>query len=225
MDAFERARWRRYRQPRDRDRFAAGAMLLRQSASYLTGLTEADLRVDRSCACGLQHGRPQLVGTGLTASVSHSGDRAVVALMQDGRVGVDVECLGRTRWADVTSHVRAVSEPEPRTHSDFLRSWVRKEAVVKALGTGLRTDPRLVDVAPHSGFATLGGEQEGMTLHDLTLGHGYLGCIAVQSQTPYALDITEVNLTTAGRIQPKAFTSRVDGADPGQPPRAASTPS
>ncbi len=88
---------------------------------------------------------PEHNGT-VEVSVSHSGDWVLVAATRDHAIGVDVErvdpdldhlAVGRLVLRDEElAELTAVAEPDRA--SWFTRCWVRKEAVVKALGLGLR---------------------------------------------------------------------------------------
>lgn len=77
------------------------------------------------------------------ASVSHGRGLVAVAASVDGPVGVDVETrrpfgtagLAR-RWFDPAELAWLADRPDPL--AGFLQLWTAKEAVGKALGTGLR---------------------------------------------------------------------------------------
>ena len=57
-----------------RAQFTVAAALLRLVVAPLTAQATDRVVVDRSCpSCGRHHGRPRLPGTGLDASISHSG--------------------------------------------------------------------------------------------------------------------------------------------------------
>lgn len=78
---------------------------------------------------------------GVSLSRARSEDLGVVAVCVGGQVGVDIEGAGDAAFAgfdDVALH------PDERCADDDERTrlWVRKEAVLKAHGTGLVTDPR-----------------------------------------------------------------------------------
>ena len=139
LDGSERERCRRYRVDADRDRFTLAAVLLRVAAGQATGDDASAVVVDRTCGtCGDPHGRPRLPGTGLEASISHSGDVVVVAVTPAGPVGVDVEQVAGTDHTDLVSTVCTGSEQRHlRTAADFYSYWTRKEAVLKATGEGL----------------------------------------------------------------------------------------
>ncbi|WP_462417467.1 4'-phosphopantetheinyl transferase family protein [Kytococcus sp. Marseille-QA3725] len=115
-------------------------------ATAVTGVE--GLTLTRACPrCGSdQHGRPVLLGTAETF-VSLSRPRtpgpAVVAVCVGSAVGVDVENAGAAAFEgfdDLALHPRErCADDDART-----RLWVRKEALLKAHGTGLSTDPRAV---------------------------------------------------------------------------------
>jgi 4'-phosphopantetheinyl transferase len=83
--------------------------------------------------------------SGLSFNVSHSGEIGLFAFTTGAQVGVDVEVAGRPRdalalaartlGADTAAHLQRL-EPAER-QQEFLREWVRHEAVLKCLGTGL----------------------------------------------------------------------------------------
>src|SRR3546814_6922343 len=92
------------------------------------------------------NGCPQVPGTGLNTSLSHSGTAVAIALTGAGAIGVDIEPASRARGLlDLASRIchpielTALSAmPEPAREAALLRLWVRKEALLKALGVGLR---------------------------------------------------------------------------------------
>lgn len=90
--------------------------------------------VNHRCAhCGSTvHGQPWSpeVG-GLSISVV---DGCVLAARGDASLGIDHERVSATVADEVVRH--------PKDRGDALRLWVRKEAVLKATGQGLRVDPR-----------------------------------------------------------------------------------
>ncbi|MDE3128935.1 MAG: 4'-phosphopantetheinyl transferase superfamily protein [Gemmatimonadota bacterium] len=114
-------------------------------AKYL-GQPAPDITIRRS-----PRGKPQVVPrdgeTPLHFSVSHSGDHMLVAITRTDDVGVDLERM--TRLADVEriaarffsrgEYDGLLGLPREQRADAFFRAWVRKEAVVKALGTGIAT--------------------------------------------------------------------------------------
>jgi 4'-phosphopantetheinyl transferase len=118
------------------------------AARYL-GCSPGSVRVTRS-----QTGKPELDRPGLAVSLTHSADVVLVAVAAGGEVGVDAELLrpDAAGWT-LVDHALTVSErarleavPEADQGASFLRTWSRKEAILKAAGTGLGIDPREVDL-------------------------------------------------------------------------------
>ncbi|GII99779.1 4'-phosphopantetheinyl transferase [Sediminihabitans luteus] len=137
----ERTRLARYRRVADQERFATGRTLLRAVLGAARGTDPARVRIDVAPP-GPTHGRPT-TPDGPDFSLAHAGDVVLVALL-DGppgaRVGVDVEEV-----AAVVSHLDDLSDAVPAAErptsgwsaETFTRAWVRREAVLKAVGCGL----------------------------------------------------------------------------------------
>jgi len=99
-------------------------------------------------------GRPSLADDahGLDFNVTHSGDLLLVAVTRGGVLGVDVECLRHDvdhsgvgkRFFSHSERKRLARAPDP--HAAFFRCWTRKEALLKARGTGLTTPLHQFDV-------------------------------------------------------------------------------
>lgn len=135
---------RSFRVEADRERLALGAVLLRLVLSSKLGEEPRSVPLLRRCAaCGTSaHGRPY-VPDGMTGvSVSHSGQIVVACIAGSGDVGIDVETSSLASFADLgpesilSTRERASYESSP-TPSQLRRTWVRKEAVLKATGQGL----------------------------------------------------------------------------------------
>jgi 4'-phosphopantetheinyl transferase len=153
----EQRRAGRYRQRVDRLRSLTGAWLLRAAVAAQTGDRPGEVLVDRTCTdCGQQHGRPRLpANSGIEVSVSHAGERVAVALTRLGEVGVDVEFTPLTTHFDrdlaentLSSWELAHLDGSGHPGADFHRLWVRKEALLKATGHGLRMPMSRVEVSP-----------------------------------------------------------------------------
>ena len=98
-----------------------------------------------------EHGKPSLDGHFLAGSrafdfnVSHSGGALLFAIARDQALGVDIETQRRRRPVpELARRFFAAEEAsalagldEPLRQMAFLRLWSCKEAVVKALGSGI----------------------------------------------------------------------------------------
>ena len=144
LDAEERQRASRLRQPKHRDRFIlAHSQLRRVLAQYLHQSPES---IE---FCRGARGKPAILCRGggeppLQFNLSHSGDAALIGVSRCP-VGVDVEQL-RTLTDSLSMAQRFFSEKEfiflQSLHESeraiaFLKHWVCKEAYVKATGDGL----------------------------------------------------------------------------------------
>jgi 4'-phosphopantetheinyl transferase len=162
----ERERVGRLRRADARDRMIVAWALTRALLGPIIGEAPAAVAVERRCErCGARdHGKPRLAdaSAGLHFSLSHSGDHVAVALSRAGAVGVDVECLKpgmdyrSLHRRTLTAAEAAALEAAGDRPFDFLRTWVRKEAVTKAIGTGVATPfDSFAVAAPHLPAALL----------------------------------------------------------------------
>ncbi|MCB9834343.1 MAG: 4'-phosphopantetheinyl transferase superfamily protein [Planctomycetes bacterium] len=138
----ERTRAARLLDPGRRRRFiAARAFLRRELAAYLgEGRSPASLRF----AYG-PLGKPELVAGGAAFNLAHSDDLVALALARGGRLGIDLEVDRRRhdlaalarRFLGVEERAQ-LADLDPDDHDRaVLRIWTRKEAVLKALGSGV----------------------------------------------------------------------------------------
>lgn len=84
-------------------------------------------------------------------NLSHSGDVAWIAVAGTGEIGVDVERLHGVHDAPalVATHFHPLEQaawrrlPDERRTAAFLAVWTRKEACLKAIGSGLTVPPEV----------------------------------------------------------------------------------
>lgn len=155
-------------------------------------------RPPESLAFGLgPGGKPELAGpAGRDGhfSLSHSGDRCVIAVSTEGPVGVDVEeirevpelmGLVRSRFAPGEAAEILALSGEQRLRA-FYRCWTRKEAYLKATGAGIGDDSlRRVEVSTGSVAALRaapGAEAAEWSLLDLDLGDGFASALATRQR-------------------------------------------
>lgn len=87
-------------------------------------------------------------------NLSHSGEYVVLAISNTGRVGVDVECVDTTLINQGMARSFMSAEelqqywalPASQQQTFFFRLWTIKEALLKAIGVGLRCCPRAVSI-------------------------------------------------------------------------------
>jgi len=90
---------------------------------------------------------------GLHFNLSHSRDLAAVVISGDGPVGIDLEPLDRAaslpECRDEFCHpdeIARLPEHPPALERTLLEIWVAKEALLKALGTGLGFPPQQLQI-------------------------------------------------------------------------------
>lgn len=145
LSAQEITRAARFRLDRQRARYVAGHVALRMVVAAQCGIAAADQRYAVG-ACG----KPCLAGSrDWHFSLSYSTDTAIIALSRNGAIGIDIEAERALDDADdlAASHFDPVERaqysdvPPDRRNAAFLHGWTRKEACLKALGTGLSRHP------------------------------------------------------------------------------------
>ena len=146
-----------------------------------------------STAHGRPHVRTPASGLRLWVSLGRTPGLVLIATSDVGPVGIDVERVVDTAFdgfADVALHpLERATDPGERAVL-----WARKEAVLKAVGTGLTVDPRTVRVSPAGELARLvDGPQSVVSqrvwLSDLAITTGYAACVALVSDRRHRLEV------------------------------------
>jgi 4'-phosphopantetheinyl transferase len=143
LSASERERASRFRFEADRRRFLLSHYALRR---ILANLLQADPAA-LTFRIG-EYGRPELAGAFSRAmwfNLSHCSDLALVAVSRETPIGVDLEPLRLAPDAlelgqSILNHreLQDVADAnEPERSRKFLQYWTRKEALLKAIGTGI----------------------------------------------------------------------------------------
>lgn len=148
LDADERARAGRFAFHRDRDPWVAAHAWMRRELADVVGVDPSALLIDRTRdKPRLAHGPPFNLSHTLT-----TGALAVCAGSEgdeDLEVGVDVEAVPTTVDRDAAALVlgpRELLACDTGGPEAFARAWTRKEAWVKASGSGLHDGCRSVDL-------------------------------------------------------------------------------
>ena len=131
----------------------------------------------------------------LSFNLAHSGREALLAVTRGRRVGVDIDRtrhgvridrLIRRFFSNREAEGLLRLGPEER-EAAFFRTWVRKEAYLKAVGGGVPAGLRRfsVSVAPDEppAIRSTGLEDGGVSsfsLHDLDVPEGHAGALAVE---------------------------------------------
>jgi len=140
-----------------------------------------------------EFGKPALLpaGAGLHFNLSHCRDLALIALCRDGVVGVDLEPADRAAsllgCEDAFCHpeeIAGLPRDEAARASALMEIWTRKEALLKALGTGFSVAAQSVSVAAPPASYSADPRFHGLRLHRLShpaLAR-HLACLAVPGE-------------------------------------------
>jgi 4'-phosphopantetheinyl transferase len=186
-----------YRFDRLRRRYIVSHGMLRMILGNYLDLEPADIPF------GFEpNGKPQLAGSvanGLSFNMAHAQELMLVAVTDGRAVGVDLEFCRPIPEADqIAARYFSTAEYADYQNLDlddrvngFYRCWTRKEAFLKATGSGLsfpldrfrvslspREPARLIDV---TGDAQMVGQ---WYLAELRPASGYIAALAVESRTP-----------------------------------------
>lgn len=81
-----------------------------------------------------ENGKPYINGNPVYFSISHSKQKAVIALCNKP-VGVDIELFGERKYANILSRLSTEEQNEINgKQAGFLKNWTAKEAYIKMLG-------------------------------------------------------------------------------------------
>jgi 4'-phosphopantetheinyl transferase len=192
LSSEELERWQRFRFDVDRQRFAVGREGLR---ILLAGYTEAD--PTSLCFAPSDMGKPQLShpATDLRFNLSHSHEYIMVAVTRHREIGVDLEfqreAIEIDQLADrffSSSERNYLKQVVPRDRSKrFFQLWTAKEALVKAMGSGLAIPLSSfdVDLHPISGARLIAtrpdaGQAARWNLQTIPAPEGYVAALGVE---------------------------------------------
>lgn len=198
----EHAKAHQFQEVQQRSGFRRCRTALRMLLGRYSGHTADSLVFDYG-----NFGKPELVlkegvatvthdeKTSLHFNLSHTGISAAIAVSRYP-VGVDLEVIGER---DVDALSAIVCHPKERAELTYLRGmaksvrflqlWTRKEACLKAVGTGVRSDLRDLSFIPLSGKASRVVSTEVISandyyVHDLSFAGGFIGCVSTTLASP-----------------------------------------
>jgi 4'-phosphopantetheinyl transferase len=184
----------RFRFDRHRHRFTVARAALREILSRYLGAEPGAIVFEVG-----EHGKPRLgdsaAGLGVCFNATDSSDLALVAVTRHAEVGVDLEQmvperaggkLAKRFFSATEAETLAALSPEVRVQG-FFNCWTRKEAFLKAIGTGLNTqlDSFAVSFVPDEPPRLLfvDGDPEAPDRWSLTALHpapGYAAAVAIE---------------------------------------------
>ena len=175
LDTGERTRAARFHLDVHRSRYIAAHGQMRALLGAYLGIAPEGLTFTRE-----ERGKPRLAAApaietaapDLGFNLSHSDEQGLLAIARTMTLGADIEvqrhlpdleALARSRFTpSELQDLHAL--PESRRHDGFFAAWTRKEAYVKALGTGLSEPLDGFEVALHpdapAGLRSIWGSEE-----------------------------------------------------------------
>lgn len=169
---------------------------LRHVLAEYAGVVPAEIRFTYE-----RRGKPHLVrsqgGDRIGFNTSHSRDMSVFAVARDRSVGVDLEFIRNDydheeiarRWFSPREYEMLQQLPASLQQRGFFTVWSRKEAVVKALGTGIshRLSSFSVSVSPEMPAEILetswdGSQRDAWSIHDIPLPIDYAGAVVARGK-------------------------------------------
>ena len=141
QQALRKRRWE------DRQLSISGKLLLlKLIEAFKSKLTLSDLRYNT-------FHRP-FFESGFDFNIAHSGNRVVCCGNDSGLIGIDIEEIKEIDLEDYTDYFTLNEwgkiNQHPNQFDGFYDFWTRKEAVLKAIGSGFHTPLSSVDVADES---------------------------------------------------------------------------
>lgn len=183
----------RFHFERDRNCYTITRAVLRVILAGPTAIRPRDLRF-----CYSDRGKPQLkdFGGSLAFNVSHSGDRALIAVSHHRQVGVDVERIREDfdiraiaqRFFSEREQEELFAMRDEDQFRGFFQCWTLKESFIKALGEGLSHPLRQFDVSFQPGSEVSlctrpdPGDAANWKMWSLDAGPGYAAAITLSGE-------------------------------------------
>lgn len=191
----EKAKANRFHFERDARRYRASHTALRRLLAQATGMPAQALAFVEG-----PYGKPRLAGAGGPHfNMSHSADLALIGICADAPIGVDIEvprgmsdleALAERNFTPAESRALRAVDAAQRLQA-FLRCWTRKEACLKALGSGLSIEPGVfeagIEATSRLTAIEVGTRACGMEVHSLALPVHALAACARLADTDHHL--------------------------------------
>jgi len=190
LSAAELERSKQYKFKKDQDRFAAARNILRDLLAKYLDRPPKNIEIAYN-----NYGKPY-IDHEIKFNISHSYEIALFAFTKTGPIGVDIEKIQpieniddiATQYFSTKEVIDLLSiNPNERIIA-FFNCWTRKEALIKALGTGLSVplneftvtllpnEPAKISILPNIHF------QENWSVHSINDLENYAAALAVQGK-------------------------------------------
>lgn len=150
LSGEERERAAAFRFEVHRNRYIRGRGMVRKRLAGHLGADPGALVFELG-----ERGKPHLVTGDLHFNLSHSEDRAALAISRMPSIGIDIECFRREVDIDGLSRrcfrdsecARLETLAMEERKRAFFWTWTAKEARMKATGEGFALEPRRIEIA------------------------------------------------------------------------------
>lgn len=202
-----------------RDHFFVGRGMLREALGGYLGQEPADVRLLQG-----EFGKPQLHrdhSEGISFNISHAGGYLLLAFTVGREIGVDLEEVRRElpframaeRYFSAREKEELFSLTPAKQVDAFYRCWTRKEAYMKATGTGFSQpstgfDVSLLPGAPPTLLAHRGdpGETQRWSIRGIETPPGFCAAIAIEtSRTASHGDTEATEKPRTERLEPESL--------------------
>jgi len=174
-----------------KNNYTACRGFLREILSGYTGINPSDIKFSYS-----EFGKPFLKDSNIRFNVSHSGNTGIIAVNLENELGIDIELVREVpdlislsaRFFSKSEITELNKTDSGKLTDSFFYCWTRKEAFVKAVGTGLQyplnsfsvsvtgdADPEITEIA--NDFT----EARKWKLYNLPAAHNYISSLAVRN--------------------------------------------
>jgi 4'-phosphopantetheinyl transferase len=199
LSEAERERAARFRDPVHARRYVAAHDAMRRVLSRYVGVEPSALAFTTEG----DEGKPSLLDIEAPAfNLTHTDDRALLAVFGGERVGVDLERVRELSDFPAlalqyfTADERAAVAGDDRA-TRFFTVWTRKEAALKATGHGLTVDLRTIEVGAMPDERTVRFGQHTLNVTSFSTADGHIGALAVGP----AGKIAALGTFDAGRVR------------------------
>jgi 4'-phosphopantetheinyl transferase len=203
LDAREHTRSTRLRNQNDRTHFIIAHAFARILLGRYLGCAPKAVRIGYG-----PNGKPHAIRScgapDIRFNASRSGRHAAFTFALGGDVGVDIEEVSdRIDLTDIVEYALSKGErhfiyacPKSEQRTAFFSLWVRKEAFLKACGSGFAVSPSDVETAS-DGRVSIKGELQGRwRVNDIALAPGYAAAVCDEGERPRSVVVREINFLT-----------------------------
>jgi len=203
----ERQRLSMFKREEDRRRYTIARRKIKIFLGQKLNCHPSEIIINQRCPdCELYHGRPEIEGVPeWNVSISHSGQWVAVAVCKDHSIGIDVEqvrCFQyQKKMLSYLLHPHESTEyknlPECQRPMFLLKKWVRKEALLKMHGAGLRLSPsdicieEMLSPVEVSWWRNSEFDVTSIGLDDVQLDSGYWCSVAVVGKSSTELKLNK----------------------------------